>query len=60
MFNGNHWMQLKKVSETETELDHSEDFTGLLPALNLGMPFKKVERNYGLINKALKEKVESK
>lgn len=51
-------MQLTKISETETSLEHSEDFSGLLPALNLGMPFKKLEKNYALINEALKKQVE--
>ena len=37
-------------------MEHNEDFTGLLPALNLGMPFA---RNYVYINEAVKRVVEA-
>ena len=40
-------------------MEHNEDFTGLLPALNLGMPFVKVARNYVYINEAVKRVVEA-
>lgn len=38
-------------------MEHNEDFTGLLPALNLGMA--KVARNYVYINEAVKRVVEA-
>mmetsp|Transcript_53991 Transcript_53991/g.96695 ORF Transcript_53991/g.96695 Transcript_53991/m.96695 type:complete len:153 (-) Transcript_53991:341-799(-) len=60
LFHGNHWIQLIKVTESKTLVQHYEDFSGILPALGIGMPYKKVKRNYGLINKALKAKVEAK
>lgn len=60
LFMANHWIQLTKTSESETHMDHFEDFSGPFPAMGIGMPFKKVARNYDLINQALKEKVEAK
>ncbi|EOD04115.1 hypothetical protein EMIHUDRAFT_225166 [Emiliania huxleyi CCMP1516] len=59
LFHGNHWIILTPESETRTRMEHYEDFTGLLPALNLGMPFAKVARNYVYINEAVKRVVEA-
>ena len=59
IFHGNHWIILTAESETRTRMEHNEDFTGLLPALNLGMPFAKVARNYVYINEAVKRVVEA-
>lgn len=59
LFYGNHWIQLIKVTDNKTLVQHYEDFSGMLPALGIGMPYKKVERNYGLINNALKARVEA-
>eukprot|EP00558_Chaetoceros_sp_UNC1202_P011722 CAMPEP_0197247620 /NCGR_PEP_ID=MMETSP1429-20130617/30074_1 /TAXON_ID=49237 /ORGANISM="Chaetoceros sp., Strain UNC1202" /LENGTH=149 /DNA_ID=CAMNT_0042708567 /DNA_START=32 /DNA_END=481 /DNA_ORIENTATION=- len=59
LFHGNHTIQLKPIDENRTHVTHNEDFSGLLPALNLGMPYAKVERNYGLMNEALKKYIET-
>ena len=60
LFNGNHWIQLTETSPGKTHVEHSEDFSGILPYFRIGMPFDKVERNYGLINIGLKQYVENK
>jgi len=44
----------------ETKLIHTEVFGGLLPILRLGLPYSKLDRNYRLMNEALKEFVETK
>eukprot|EP00573_Skeletonema_grethae_P002240 CAMPEP_0201690302 /NCGR_PEP_ID=MMETSP0578-20130828/3768_1 /ASSEMBLY_ACC=CAM_ASM_000663 /TAXON_ID=267565 /ORGANISM="Skeletonema grethea, Strain CCMP 1804" /LENGTH=150 /DNA_ID=CAMNT_0048175247 /DNA_START=116 /DNA_END=568 /DNA_ORIENTATION=- len=58
LFSGYHTMQLVKISEERTTLIHEEKFGGLLPALGLGLPYKTLDRNYLLMNKALKNCVE--
>ncbi len=58
IFSGRHHMRLERLSETRTRLEHNERFGGLAPMLGLGLPFKKLERNYRLMNEALKRKVE--
>jgi hypothetical protein len=34
-------------------------FSGLLPILGIGLPYKKLDRNYLLMNEALKAHVEA-
>lgn len=58
LFSGVHTMKLEKVTDDVTRLRHEEYFGGLLPMMNAGMPYQSVDRNYGLINAALKEYVE--
>jgi hypothetical protein len=59
LFSGYHTMKLEEVSENKTtRLIHTEVFGGLLPALWLGLPYVKIDRNYRLMNEALKEHVE--
>ena len=60
LFSGYHTMKLVKICEgKKTKLIHKEDFGGLLPALGLGLPFKTLDRNYLLMNEALKHCVEN-
>jgi hypothetical protein len=42
-----------------TKIEHKEVFSGLLPILGIGLPYKKLDRNYLLMNKALKAHVEA-
>lgn len=58
LFHGRHVMRLEEVSPAVTLLVHQETFSGLLPAVNLGLPYAKLKRNYLLINEALKAVVE--
>ena len=60
IFYGYHTMQLEVVNDTETKLIHREEFGGLLPKLGLGLPYKKLDRNYLLMNEELKQCVEEK
>ena len=59
LFRGYHTMRLEKISMTQTRLIHKEVFGGLLPCLRLGLPYTKLDRNYRLMNEALKEHVET-
>eukprot|EP00282_Hemiselmis_andersenii_P023900 CAMPEP_0172020944 /NCGR_PEP_ID=MMETSP1041-20130122/13453_1 /TAXON_ID=464988 /ORGANISM="Hemiselmis andersenii, Strain CCMP439" /LENGTH=149 /DNA_ID=CAMNT_0012676245 /DNA_START=89 /DNA_END=538 /DNA_ORIENTATION=- len=58
LFDGNHWMSFKETSPGVTTMYHCEDFNGMLPALGIGMPFKKVDANYLKMCQALKAHVE--
>ena len=60
LFSGNHTMQLEVVDDSKTKLIHKEEFAGLLPKLGIGLPYKTLDRNYLLMNEALKEQVEAK
>lgn len=60
LFSGYHTMQLEAINEKETKLIHKEKFGGMLPMINVGLPFKTLNRNYLLINEALKNRVEMK
>jgi hypothetical protein len=59
LFKGKHHMKLASVSAEITVLEHKEVFSGLLPLLGLGLPYKTLDRNYLLMNKAFKAHVES-
>ena len=59
IFSGDHTMRLEEGPDANTTtLIHSENFGGLLPALGLGLPYSLLDRNYLLMNEALKEYVE--
>ena len=58
LFYGYHSMSLEKIDGTRTKLVHREDFGGLLPMIRLGLPYQKLDRNYLLMNEALKAHVE--
>lgn len=58
LFSGYHTMQLAATDDDKTKLIHREKFSGVLPFLGLGLPFKTLDRNYLLMNEALKEHVE--
>lgn len=59
LFKGLHHMRLTSISPGKTLLEHKEVFSGLLPMLGLGLPYVKLDRNYLLMNKAIKAHVES-
>lgn len=59
LFYGYHTMQLEKISEGTTRLTHQEKFSGLLPFLGVGLPYKQLDSNYLKMNEALKEHVEA-
>lgn len=64
IFCGRHTMRLEEVAEMSvgsspcTRLIHIERFSGMLPALGVGLPYKILNRNYLLMNESLKEFVE--
>ena len=60
LFKGRHHMRLEAAMPNQTRLEHKEKFGGLLPMLGLGLPYKTLDRNYLLMNEALKEHVETK
>mmetsp|Transcript_10485 Transcript_10485/g.14693 ORF Transcript_10485/g.14693 Transcript_10485/m.14693 type:complete len:162 (-) Transcript_10485:434-919(-) len=62
LFRGSHSMSLHKneANADGTTLVHEEIFGGLLPKLGMGLPYKTLDRNYLLMNNALKEHIESK
>jgi len=70
LFSGHHTMRLEDVPvdgkkgqgkrKSKTKLIHEETFGGLLPMLGCGLPFAILNRNYRLMNEALKEHVEKK
>ena len=67
LFSGHHRMRLENLpvdaqgtQGRRTKLIHEESFGGLLPILGLGLPFATLNRNYRLMNEALKDHVEKK
>jgi hypothetical protein len=60
IFSGHHTMQLDRMSTTNTKLIHAEVFGGVLPIIGFGLPYKKLDRNYLLINESFKAYVEQK
>jgi hypothetical protein len=63
LFHGNHIMKLEVIKSEDgcssfTQLHHSEEFDGILPHLNLGFHYDVLDKNYLLVNEALKELVE--
>jgi hypothetical protein len=60
LFSAYHTMKLEVIDKDQTRLIHSEKFGGILPALNLGLPFETLDRNYLLMNESLKEYIENK
>jgi len=58
VFSGRHHMRLETVAPGWTRLEHNEVFGGLAPLLGFGLPYKKLDRNYRLMNEALKDKCE--
>mmetsp|Transcript_4092 Transcript_4092/g.9760 ORF Transcript_4092/g.9760 Transcript_4092/m.9760 type:complete len:170 (-) Transcript_4092:234-743(-) len=62
LFHGYHTMKVQPCEDDEkkTQLVHTEIFGGLLPMIHLGLPYAKLDRNYRLINEALKKHVEKK
>eukprot|EP00545_Synedropsis_sp_CCMP1620_P014880 CAMPEP_0119004058 /NCGR_PEP_ID=MMETSP1176-20130426/927_1 /TAXON_ID=265551 /ORGANISM="Synedropsis recta cf, Strain CCMP1620" /LENGTH=135 /DNA_ID=CAMNT_0006955727 /DNA_START=189 /DNA_END=596 /DNA_ORIENTATION=+ len=60
LFYGVHTMRLEKIDETTTRLMHTEEFSGLLPKLGWGLPYKQLNENYLKMNNAFKTYVEAK
>jgi len=62
LFSGHHTMELEEVGKggKKTKLIHREEFRGILVQLGLGLPYETLDRNYLLMNEALKECVEGK
>ena len=59
LFSGQHHMRLMELEGGEScRLEHVEVFGGLLPMLGLGLPYKKLDRSYLLMNEALKKHLE--
>lgn len=59
LFSGKHHMRLTELEPGKScQLAHVEKFSGLLPMLGLGLPFKTLDRNYLLMNEALKKSLE--
>jgi hypothetical protein len=60
IFSGHHTMFLDRMSTTHTKLIHAEVFGGVLPILGFGLPYKKLDQNYLLMNESFKAYVEQK
>lgn len=66
LFHGYHTIKLEVIDKEQdsktfshyTRLVHTETFKGILPRLGLGLPYDKLQRNYLLMNEALKKFVE--
>ena len=58
VFQGEHYFQLKKVSENETQFIHSEIFSGLLAPLFKYCFLKNTKNGFELFNQQLKERAE--
>lgn len=60
LFHGCHHMRLEPgASPDVTRLEHKEVFRGVLPMLGVGLPYKKLDRNYLFMNEAFKQHVEA-
>jgi hypothetical protein len=59
LFYGYHTMKLEKIDATTTRLVHTETFSGLLPALGMGLPYKQLDENYLKMNNGFKTYVEA-
>jgi hypothetical protein len=61
LFSAKHHMRLTELEPDKScRLEHVETFSGLLPMLGLGLPFKTLNRNYLFMNEALKKTLEEK
>lgn len=60
LFSGHHTIRLVTMGENKTKMIHTETFGGVLPAMRMGLPYNKLNRNYRLINEAFKAHVEAK
>ncbi len=59
IFDGRHSFVLEPISETETRLIHSEQFSGMLSGVILMMIKKDTENGFKAMNEALKVKAEA-
>lgn len=58
LFDGEHYFELKSLSETETLFIHGEKFSGVLIPL-LGGVLAQTEKGFQMMNEALKAKAEA-
>ncbi|MFT4980242.1 MAG: hypothetical protein ACI9UR_000071 [Bacteroidia bacterium] len=59
LFDGEHYFQLKSISENETEFIHGEIFSGVLVALVMSLIGEKTKAGFEAMNTALKNRVEN-
>ncbi len=64
LFHGYHTMKLEEIKckndgPSATRLIHTEKFHGILPRFGMGLPYQKLNRNYQLMNEALKTSIET-
>jgi len=60
IFHGDHTIKLEEGPDPDTtNIIHTEQFTGLGPILGIGLPYETLDRNYLLMNEALRDYVEN-
>jgi hypothetical protein len=58
LFDGEHYFQLNRISENETEFIHGEVFSGVLVAPIMSLIGEKTENGFNAMNSALKSRAE--
>lgn len=58
MFKGTHYFRLTESEDGKTKMLHGEEFSGLLSGLIMRMIANDTQANFGLMNEALKKRVE--
>lgn len=58
LFDGEHYFQLKPLSDNQTEFIHGERFSGVLVAPIMSMIKQQTENGFNAMNSALKNEVE--
>jgi hypothetical protein len=58
MFKGNHYFKLSEMEDGKIKMLHGEKFSGLLSGLIMQMIGKDTYNNFGLMNEAMKNRVE--
>ena len=60
LFDGEHYFQLRSISENETEFVHGEKFSGVMSGLIMKMIGKETHDGFESMNKSIKERSETK
>ncbi len=60
LFDGEHYFQLKTISDSETQLIHGENFSGILVRPILAMIGTQTETGFEAFNQAIKNRAEGK
>ncbi len=60
LFDGEHYFQLKAISDTETQLIHGENFSGILVRPLLALIGAQTEAGFIAFNQAIKQRAEGK